>query len=295
MLLGKILRIDVDHADPVAGTAYSPPADNPFVNAPGRDEIFAYGMRNPWRFTFDRVTGVQWVADVGQSAREEVDMPIVPGGNYGWRVCEGSALHGQRSGAAAIRRAIVRRSSTTSHSSGRCSITGGYVYRGAQGALPGGTYVYGDYCSGEIFAWNGTTQSRPARHAAQHLVVRRGRAGRALCRRSRRNGEQDRSRRTTCTYAISPSRATFAMNGGGATVSVMTAPGCTWTVASNATWITISGATGGRGEGTVTYAVAPYTEEPKARNGTLTIAGKSFAVQQTKLRPLPRRDRSSRR
>src|SRR5205809_249800 len=87
VLLGKILRIDVS-----APGTYSSPPTNPFFGVtPGADEIFAYGFRNPWRFSFDPVTGVQWVGDVGQGAREEVDMPIVNGGNYGWRVFEGTA------------------------------------------------------------------------------------------------------------------------------------------------------------------------------------------------------------
>src|SRR5262245_35165804 len=86
-LLGKILRIDVDH--PAGNNPYSSPAGNPFVSGPGRDEIFSYGWRNPWRFSFDRQTGQQWVADVGQGQREEVDTPVISGGNYGWRVWEG--------------------------------------------------------------------------------------------------------------------------------------------------------------------------------------------------------------
>ena len=294
VLLGKILRIDVDHADPVAGTVYSPPADNPFVNAPGRDEIFALGMRNPWRFSFDHVTGVQWVADVGQGVREEVDMPIVRGGNYGWRIYEGFGCTGNDPALcdpASYRPPIF----DYAHSSDRCSITGGYVYRGAAGALPGGTYVYGDFCSGEILAWDGTAQSVLLDTSLNVSSFGEDEQGELYVVDLGGTVSRIAAAAPPCTYEVSPSRATFAMNGGGATVAVMTAPGCTWTVASNATWITISGATGGRGEGTVTYAVAPYTGEPKARNGTLAIAGKSFAVQQTKLRPLPRRDRSSRR
>jgi hypothetical protein len=158
VLLGKILRIDVDHPDLAAGTPYSAPSGNPFASGGGRAEIFAYGMRNPWRFSFDRVTGMQWVADVGQGAREEVDMPIVAGGNYGWRVYEGSVctnLDPTLCDPSRYRFPVF----DYEHTDGRCSITGGYVYRGAQQILPGGTYVYGDYCSGEIFAWDGTRQT----------------------------------------------------------------------------------------------------------------------------------------
>ena len=131
-LLGKILRIDVNTPNPGAGTLYSSPSTNPYFGAtPGRDEIFAIGMRNPWRFSFDRQTGEQWVADVGQGAREEVNTPILAGGNYGWRVFEG------RVALATARRSCNRGNYIFpvfeyTHSGGRCSITGGYVYRGAR-------------------------------------------------------------------------------------------------------------------------------------------------------------------
>jgi glucose/arabinose dehydrogenase len=86
-LLGKILRIDIN----APGVPYASPPDNPFAGpAAGLDEIYAYGLRNPWRFSFDRQTDQLWVGDVGQNAREEVDTPIVSGGNYGWRVWEGT-------------------------------------------------------------------------------------------------------------------------------------------------------------------------------------------------------------
>jgi len=160
-LLGKILRINVDQADDAAGTPYSCPASNPFVGKPGRDEILALGLRNPWRFSFDRGTGQQWVADVGQGAREEVNTPIVDGGNYGWRIYEGFACTNNDA-------SLCRPGSYLSplfdygHGNGRCSITGGYVYRGTRLTFMWGTYVYGDFCSGEIFTWDGTAQRQIA-------------------------------------------------------------------------------------------------------------------------------------
>jgi hypothetical protein len=157
-LLGKILRIDVNTPDPIGGTLYSSPSDNPFVGVAGRDEIFAFGMRNPWRFSFDRVTGQQWVGDVGQDQREEVDAPLAKGGNYGWRVYEGSGCTGVDPGLCNPANYLPPLFEY-SHTGNRCSITGGYVYRGAGGALPVGTYVYGDFCTGEIFIWNGSNQS----------------------------------------------------------------------------------------------------------------------------------------
>ena len=142
--LGKILRIDVDHPDLANGLNYSSPADNPYADATaGLDEIYAIGWRNPWRFSFDRGTGAQWVADVGQGSREEVDTPVVKGGNYGWRVYEGFACTNNDPALCDPANYIFPIFDYT-HVNGRCSITGGYVYRGAQGALPAGTYVYGD-------------------------------------------------------------------------------------------------------------------------------------------------------
>jgi glucose/arabinose dehydrogenase len=158
VLLGKILRIDVDRQDPLFGNRYASPSDNPFVNAPGRDEIYATGLRNPWRFSFDRATGALWVGDVGQDAREEVHAPVIKGGNYGWRVYEGTSCT-NNDPMLCNPASFIAPLFEYGHSGGRCSITGGYVYRGSRGALPAGTYVYGDFCTGEIFGWNGTEQT----------------------------------------------------------------------------------------------------------------------------------------
>lgn len=142
-LLGKILRIDVDRGDP-----YAIPPDNPFASGGGRPEIFAYGLRNPWRFSFDRKTGELWAADVGQNDWEEIDL-VQRGGNYGWRIMEGNHCFHPRTGC--MTDGLVPPVAEYANRSPRCSITGGYVYRGA--AIPDlqGIYVFGDYCSGEIF------------------------------------------------------------------------------------------------------------------------------------------------
>ena len=285
-LLGKILRIDVDHADVVAGTPYVAPADNPFINAAGRDEIFAYGFRNPWRFSFDRVTGVQWVGDVGQNAREEVDMPIMRGGNYGWRVYEGFAC--TRNDQTLCDPSRYRLPIFDyDHSSGRCSVTGGYVYRGAQGALPGGTYVYGDYCSGEIFTWDGTTQSLLLRTPLNISSFGEDEQGELYV--VGLGGTVSRLAAASCTYAISPVRETFPKDGGAASVAVATAPECAWTAQSDAPWVSITGGAAGVGSGTVNYTVAPYSGKAKTRSATITVAGQSLVVRQTRLRPLIRR------
>jgi glucose/arabinose dehydrogenase len=147
-LLGKILRIDVDRKDP--GMEYAIPADNPFSGNPaGRDEIYALGLRNPWRFSFDRLTGRLWAGDVGQGAIEEIDL-ISLGGNYGWRIFEGTRCT-NLGPASCSSDSLVPPVAEYDHSLGRCSVTGGYVYRGKRQTLPYGSYVFGDFCSGEVF------------------------------------------------------------------------------------------------------------------------------------------------
>jgi glucose/arabinose dehydrogenase len=141
-LLGKMLRIDVDHGDP-----YGIPSDNPFAVRGGRPEVYAMGFRNPWRFSFDSKTGDLWVGDVGQNKWEEVDL-VVRGGNYGWRVMEG--FHCYSPSVFCETTQAIAPVLEYSHDSGRCSIIGGYVYRGRTASLIG-QYFYGDYCSGEIF------------------------------------------------------------------------------------------------------------------------------------------------
>ena len=137
-LLGKILRLDVDSADP-----YAIPPDNPFG-----DEIWAYGLRNPWRFSFDRLTGDLYIGDVGQNSWEEIDFVPkgTPGGmNFGWNILEGTHPYngGPQDG-------LVPPVAEYGHGQGRCSVTGGYVYRGAMPEW-NGVYFYGDYCAGTVW------------------------------------------------------------------------------------------------------------------------------------------------
>jgi glucose/arabinose dehydrogenase len=150
-LLGKLLRLDVDHAP--TGTPYSTPADNCAGCPDGAlPEIFAYGLRNPWRFSFDRATGDPWIGDVGQGRWEEVDhvsLTDANGANFGWNVMEGDhCLKGND----CDRNGLTLPVAGYDHSAGDCSITGGYVYRGS--ALPNlpGWYLFSDYCSGRIRA-----------------------------------------------------------------------------------------------------------------------------------------------
>jgi len=141
-LFGALLRIDADAGDP-----YGTPADNPFADGGGRAEIYAWGLRNPWRFSFDRQTGGLWLGDVGQNEWEEVDC-IDRGGNYGWNIREGAHCYGAPDCDTA---GLTDPVAEYGHDLG-CSITGGYVYRGsAIPALRGG-YIHGDFCSGRIWA-----------------------------------------------------------------------------------------------------------------------------------------------
>jgi glucose/arabinose dehydrogenase len=147
-LLGKLLRID-----PVAnGKAYAIPASNPFVGRSGaRGEIYSYGLRNPWRFSFDRRTGDLVIGDVGQNAVEEIDFVRKgkgAGANFGWRPFEGRSRYKQGETAAGHVPPVIERS----HSDGWCSITGGVVGRDSALAGLAGRYVFGDYCKGQIFS-----------------------------------------------------------------------------------------------------------------------------------------------
>jgi glucose/arabinose dehydrogenase len=147
-LLGKMLRIDVDGGDP-----YSVPGNNPFVGrSDTRPEIWAYGLRNPWRYSFDRLTGDLYMGDVGQNAIEEIHFQPAgsPGGeNYGWRFFEGTREY-QDAGAAPA--GLIPPVTEYTHAEGGCSVTGGYVYRGERLAALNGVYLFGDYCSGIIWA-----------------------------------------------------------------------------------------------------------------------------------------------
>ena len=150
VLLGKILRIDIN--TPVGQVPpYNIPPTNPYAGTiPGADEIYAIGMRNPYRWSFDRGgTNQLWVGDVGQDAIEEVDT-ITLGGNYGWRVYEGTQCTGLDP-SLCIPGNYLPPVYQYPQSGPRCSVVGGYVYRGTQNTFPLGTYVYGDYCTGEIF------------------------------------------------------------------------------------------------------------------------------------------------
>jgi glucose/arabinose dehydrogenase len=160
-LKGKILRIDVDH--PNGSIPYSSPANNPFFGATaGADEIWMVGMRNPWRFSFDRANPNQlWIGDVGQGAVEEIDSidttqnPTSGARNGGWRILEGNSCTNIDPCVQPAN--YIPPVAQYTHTGGRCSLTGGYVYRGRRGTFPQGTYVSADYCTSEIFVLVGST------------------------------------------------------------------------------------------------------------------------------------------
>jgi glucose/arabinose dehydrogenase len=163
-LLGKILRVDVD-----AGPLYAIPPDNPFVgNLNAKPEIWALGLRNPWRFSFDRLAGDLFIADVGQNNYEEVNFQqanSVGGENYGWRLMEANHCYNPSTGCndGSLTLPIIE----YDHSLGSCSITGGYRYRGS--SYPGltGIYFYADFCSGKIW---GASQDASGNWTAEELL-----------------------------------------------------------------------------------------------------------------------------
>jgi hypothetical protein len=160
-LLGKLLRIDPRAS---GGHPYTAPSSNPFVGRPGaRPEIYAYGLRNPWRFSFDRATGDLTIGDVGQDAVEEIDFvrkDTGRGADFGWRPWEGRRRNFDEPAPGAVFPVI-----THSHAEGFCSITGGYVVRDRSVPALYGRYVYGDYCEGRLRAATlrvgGRTTGRP--------------------------------------------------------------------------------------------------------------------------------------
>jgi glucose/arabinose dehydrogenase len=151
-LLGKILRININHW--ASGLHYSNPPSNPFVGTSGDDRVWAYGLRNPWKFSFDRTTGDLWIGDVGQDRYEEIDRATKAGGlgrarNYGWRVMEGRACYNPSSGCSTAGK--TKPIAVYSHSNG-CAVVGGYVYRGSLYPDMANAYLFSDYCSGKIWA-----------------------------------------------------------------------------------------------------------------------------------------------
>ena len=179
-LMGKISRIDVDHKDP--GLNYAIPKDNPFVKVDGaRGEIWALGLRNPWRFSFDSKTGQLWAGDVGQDTWEEIDI-ITKGGNYGWNIREGFHPFTVRPNAnpkpapppERVIGELIDPIFDYHHSLGK-SITGGGIYRGKRAPELVGKYIFADYVSGKVYALTYDEAAKKAT-AVQQLTQEEGRA-----------------------------------------------------------------------------------------------------------------------
>jgi glucose/arabinose dehydrogenase len=277
-LLGKILRIDVDH--PAGAANYSSPAGNPFFGATnGRDEIYAYGFRNPWRFSFDRGTGGLYVGDVGQGAREEIDI-VTLGGNYGWRIFEGTQCTGLGP-TSCTAAGFTPPISEYGHDLGRCSITGGYVYRGARSTLPTGAYVYADFCTGEIFTLQNGAQnllldasrnisSFGEDEAGEIYVVGLGGTVERL---------RDSQAFPPCQYSISPVSQSFPASGGTGTVALTTGGDCNWIAASNVDWIDITSSTSGTGSAAIHYTVGANAGQ-STRTGKIHVGGETLTITQ---------------
>ena len=148
-LLGKLLRIDVDGGDP-----YVVPAGNPFKAGGGAPEIWALGLRNPWRYAFDRQAGLLYIADVGQALWEEVDVQLAsaPGLNYGWRIMEGAHCYNPNPCSST---GLVLPALEYDHSNGQCAIIGGFVYRGSRSPALVGQYFYADLCAAWVRSFSG--------------------------------------------------------------------------------------------------------------------------------------------
>jgi glucose/arabinose dehydrogenase len=158
VLLGKMLRIDVD-STPAAGLNYTIPPDNPFVNQTGRDEIWLYGLRNPFRFSFDSATGNLWIGDVGQDSFEEVDLltPQQGGSDMGWNIREGK--HPFSSSCSQTGSTLTDPIFDYDHMQGDETVIGGYVYHGTKAPALAGVYVFGDFISGRVWTLTGSGQS----------------------------------------------------------------------------------------------------------------------------------------
>jgi glucose/arabinose dehydrogenase len=166
-LLGKMLRLDVDN--PSGGLNYGIPPSNPFVNDPNvLDEIWALGLRNPWRNDFDNLTGDLWIADVGQGTWEEINFEAAGSGgnNYGWRIMEGAHCYNPSSGCNQTGLVLPIQEYSHGGSPFRCSISGGAIYRGSLMADMAARYFYSDYCSGQT--WSFRNQGGAVADFAEH-------------------------------------------------------------------------------------------------------------------------------
>ena len=240
-------------------------------------------MRNPFRFSFDRESGQLYAGDVGEAQREEVDI-IVRGGNYGWRVFEGS-LCTNLDPALCLVGGYTGPIAEYTHTLGRCSIIGGYVYRGARSALPAGAYVSGDFCTGEVFQLDppaiGGVQTVLLDSSLSISSFGEDEAGELYV--VGLGGTVDRLTRTPppapCAYSLSTTSLDVPANGGSRSISMITTSDCSWLAVSHAPWITVTEGTRGTGGGTVMFSVEA-NPDPSTRVGTIHAGGQTLTVTQ---------------
>jgi hypothetical protein len=278
VLLGKMLRIDVN--TPNGAIPYSSPPSNPFVGLAGADEIYAYGLRNPWRWSFDRTTGQLICGDVGQGAREEIDI-IINGGNYGWRVMEGMICNPNFNGGVCTPPSgSILPIFDYSHPGGRCAITGGYIYRGFRSTVPVSAYVYGDYCTGEIWQLQSGTNTLLIDTLLNITSFGEDEAGEIYV--VGQNGTINRLAQTpappACAYSLVATGQSFPQVGTEGSLTLKTTNDCGWLAATNVSWITLE-QPGGAGNSTLRFVVRDnLTGSP--RSGLIHIAGQAFTVVQ---------------
>ena len=258
----------------------SPPGNPFFGGSTHDDEIYAYGLRNPWRWSFDRLTGQLYVGDVGQNAREEIDI-VTLGGNYGWRVMEGMICNPSFNGGVCTPPSgSILPIFDYSHSGGRCSITGGYVYRGPRGTVPTGAYVYAEYCTGEIWQLLGGVNTLLLDTSLNITSFGEDEAGEIYV--VGQNGTINRLTTSPppppCMYLISPASKLFPTASTKGTLTLATTGDCGWITAATVDWITFS-ADRGTGADDISFIVS---DNPTAspRTGLIHVGGQTFTVVQ---------------
>jgi len=272
-LHGKILRIDVDHTS--GALQYAIPATNPFFGSTtAAQEIYSLGMRNPWRFSFDRGTGKLYCGDVGQGAWEEADI-ITLGSNYGWRIWEGNHCTNIDP---CVSTGMTFPILEYGHASGRCAIIGGYVYRGTLATLAQGLYLYGDLCTGEVWTFDGSTQTLLLSTGKSPHSFGEDESG-EIYMADGGGGIYKLEGTPSCSFSLDKQSASFGMSGATASVQVTDTGGCNWSSMSNASWITINSGGSGSASGTLNYTVAPNTGG--SRLGTISVAGTVFKITQS--------------
>src|SRR5262245_7608744 len=273
-LHGKILRIDVDHTN---GTIqYAIPPTNPFFGAPAAaQEIYALGMRNPWRFSFDRATGKLYGGDVGQGGWEEADI-ITLGGNFGWRIWEGNHCTNIDP---CISTGMTFPILEYGHTAGRCAIIGGYVYRGTLTTLAQGLYVYGDLCTGETWTFDGSAQTPLSSTGRNPHSFGEDESGEIYMADG--GGVVSKLQATpACGFSLNQQSAAFGVSGGTGSIQITDMGGCNWSSMSNAGWITINSGGSGSTSGTLNYTVAS-NNTGTSRLGTISVAGTVFKITQS--------------